>query len=95
MDVLLVMAFTIAAIIAFIYSSVRDGLHFVPTVGSVIACIILTVYLIGLVGRTDPTTPFAWQGTAEAGPLTLLLICAGLSWLVCGGRNDHASRAGD
>lgn len=41
----------------------------------------LLIYFSILIWTTGPTTPFGWQGDAEMGPATLVLIILGICWL--------------
>lgn len=54
----------------------------------------LMIFFINLIWRMGPETPFTWEGHAEMGPLTLVLIILGICWLWFGadyedGSNNH------
>jgi hypothetical protein len=57
----------------------------------------LLIFFVLLMWRTGPTAPFEWTGQAEMGPLTLVLILAGVCWLWFGADYDelhHDDNAG-
>jgi hypothetical protein len=49
----------------------------------------LFIYFVNTIWKTDAETPFRWEGTAEMGPVTLLLIILGICWLWFGADYDE------
>lgn len=50
---------------------------------------VIGFYFVQMMTRLDSVSIWMWQGDAQIGPVTLILIVIGISWLLVGGNPEH------
>lgn len=91
MDTLIISIVALAGICSYVFCTLKLRASFALTLFSwIVAIPWLGIYAVRKLWMLNSAELVSWQGSAEIGPVTLILIVIGLSLVVAGGKRRVA-----